>query len=116
MMRMMIKQEQANQDGDYGGGETGTLTIEKPKAKKPPLYKVIMLNDDYTPMEFVIFVLQEFFRKTQEEAVQIMLNIHQKGSGVCGVYTYEVAETKAKKVTALARKNQHPLQVQIEKE
>ena len=87
------------------------------KAKREkPLYKVIMLNDDYTPMEFVVLVLQEFFRKTQEEATEIMLQVHQRGVGVCGVYTYEIAETKATQVMDLARKNQHPLQVQIEKE
>ena len=103
--------------GNYEDGpDSGLATKVKPKSKKPPLYKVIMLNDDYTPMEFVVLVLQEFFRKTQEEATEIMLHVHQRGVGVCGVYTYEIAETKATQVMDLARKNQHPLQVQIEKE
>ena len=88
----------------------------KIKPKLPSLYKVIILNDDYTPMEFVVLVLQEFFRKSQEEATNIMLHVHQRGVGVCGVYTYEVAETKATQVMELARKNQHPLQLQLEKE
>jgi ATP-dependent Clp protease adaptor protein ClpS len=98
------------------GPNIGLATKTRPKTKKPSLYKVIMLNDDYTPMEFVILVLQEFFRKSQEEATQIMLHVHQRGVGVCGVYTYEVAETKATQVMDLARKNQHPLQLQLEKE
>ena len=105
------------QNGNYDDGpDSGLVTKTKPKTKKPSLYKVIMLNDDYTPMEFVVLVLQEFFRKTQEEATEIMLHVHQRGVGVCGVYTYEIAETKATQVMDLARKNQHPLQVQLEKE
>ena len=88
----------------------------RPKTKKPSMYKVVMLNDDYTPMEFVVMVLQRFFRKSHEEATQIMLHVHQRGVGVCGVYTLEVAETKTCQVMDLARKNQHPLQMQIEKE
>ena len=88
----------------------------RPKTKKPSMYKVVMLNDDYTPMEFVVMVLQKFFRKSREEATQIMLHVHQRGVGICGVYTLEVAETKACQVMDLARQNQHPLQMQIEKE
>ena len=80
------------------------------------MYKVIMLNDDYTPMEFVVMILQDVFRKTQDEATQIMLNVHKRGVGVCGVYTYEIAETKVVQVMDIARKNQHPLQLQLEKE
>ena len=76
----------------------------------------MMLNDDYTPMEFVVMVLQEVFRKSQDEATQIMLNVHKRGVGVCGVYTYEIAETKVVQVMDIARKNQHPLQLQLEKE
>ena len=107
----------SNDDRKAGVGPDGDLaTKTKPKAKKPSMYKVVMLNDDYTPMEFVVMVLQEFFRKSREEATQIMLHVHQRGVGICGVYTYEVAETKASQVMALARKNQHPLQLQIEKE
>ena len=95
----------------------GDLALKsRPKTKKPSMYKVVMLNDDYTPMEFVVMVLQKFFRKSQEEATKIMLHVHQRGVGICGVYTLEVAETKACQVMDLARKNQHPLQMQIEKE
>ena len=94
-----------------------SLTLqEKPKLKKPPLYKVIMLNDDYTPMEFVIEVLEKFFGKGSEEATQIMLHVHQRGVGVCGIYAYDLAETKAMQVMNYARKYEHPLQVQLEKE
>ncbi len=92
------------------------LTQEKIKTKKPSLYKVLMLNDDYTPMEFVIEVLEKYFAKGTEEATQIMLHVHQKGIGICGVYTYDIAETKAVQVTNYARKYEHPLQLQLEKE
>jgi len=113
----MSSDDNDREGGDRNGGpDTGLATKEKPKTKKPAMYKVIMLNDDYTPMEFVVLVLQEFFRKSQEEATNIMLHVHQRGVGVCGVYTYEVAETKATQVMELARKNQHPLQLQLEKE
>ena len=94
----------------------GILLEERPKVKKPPLYKVIMLNDDYTPMEFVVEMLQTYFAKSAEEATQVMLNIHQKGLGVCGLYTYEIAESKANQVLEKARKKQHPLQLKLEKE
>jgi ATP-dependent Clp protease adaptor protein ClpS len=80
------------------------------------MYKVLMLNDDYTPMEFVVDVLQHIFQKTRDEATKIMLHVHQKGVGVCGVYTYEVAETKVTQTVDYARKNQHPLQCTLEKE
>ena len=96
--------------------EGGILTQEKIKTKKPSLYKVLMLNDDYTPMEFVIEVLEKYFGKGTEEATQIMLHVHQKGIGICGVYTYDIAETKAVQVTNYARKYEHPLQLQLEKE
>lgn len=101
-------------DGD-GGSETGVVTRTKPKTKKPAMYKVIMLNDDYTPMEFVILVLERFFSKSEEEATQIMLHVHQKGVGVCGVFTYEIAETKVQQVMDLAKQHQHPLQCTLEK-
>ncbi len=94
----------------------GLVTEKKPKTKKPSLYKVLMLNDDYTPMEFVIEVLEKYFNKRREEATQIMLHVHQKGIGMCGIYTYEIAETKAVQVTNYARKYEHPLQLQLEKE
>ena len=117
-IRTWIGQSKMSNDDRKGGvGPDGDLaTKTKPKAKKPSMYKVVMLNDDYTPMEFVVMVLQEFFRKSREEATQIMLHVHQRGVGICGVYTYEVAETKASQVMALARKNHHPLQLQNEKE
>ena len=79
------------------------------------MYKVILLNDDYSPMEFVVYVLQKFFNKNQEEATQIMLHVHQKGAGICGIYTYEVAENKSKMVVNFSKKNQQPLQCSIEK-
>ena len=101
--------------GGDGGSETGVVVRTKPKTKKPAMYKVIMLNDDYTPMEFVILVLERFFNKTSEEATRIMLHVHQKGVGVCGVFTYEVAETKVQQVMDLARQHQHPLQCTLEK-
>ncbi len=95
---------------------TGTVLDEKPKVKKPSMYKVIMLNDDYTPMEFVVEMLQTYFSKSSEEATKIMLHVHQKGIGICGLYTYEIAESKAHKVLERARKDQHPLQLKVEKE
>ena len=88
----------------------------KPKLKKPQLYKVILLNDDYTPMEFVVRVLERFFHKNREEATQIMLHVHQKGMGICGLYTREVAETKVQQVMLYAAQNQHPLQCTMEPE
>lgn len=104
--------------GGDGGDDTGTgvVTKTRPKTKKPSLYKVLMLNDDYTPMEFVVYVLERFFSKNRDEATQIMLHVHNRGVGVCGVFTYEVAETKATQVMDLARKEGHPLQCTLEKE
>ncbi len=96
--------------------DTGVLTRTKPKTKKPSLYKVLLLNDDYTPMEFVVFVLEQFFSKNREDAYTIMLHVHQKGVGVCGIYTFEVAETKVTQVMDAARQAGHPLQCTIEKE
>ena len=97
-------------------GRTGALTLTRVRTKKPSMYKVLMLNDDYTPMEFVVDVLQHIFQKNREEATKIMLHVHQKGVGICGVYTYEVAETKVTQTVDYARKNQHPLQCTLEKE
>jgi len=96
--------------------QSGVITRTQPKTKKPSLYKVLLLNDDYTPMEFVVHVLERFFNKGREEATRIMLHVHQKGVGICGVYTFEVAETKVTQVTDFARKHQHPLQCTMEKE
>jgi len=103
-------------DDDKDGGRSGALTLTRTRTKKPSMYKVLMLNDDYTPMEFVVDVLQNIFQKNREEATEIMLHVHQKGVGVCGVYTYEVAETKVTQTVDYARKNQHPLQCTLEKE
>ncbi|GAB3119890.1 ATP-dependent Clp protease adapter ClpS [Novispirillum itersonii] len=100
---------------DHGTG-TGVATRTRPKTKKPSMYKVLMLNDDYTPMEFVVHVLERFFNKDREEATEIMLHVHQRGVGICGVYTYEVAETKVTLVMDLARQHQHPLQCTLERE
>ena len=105
-----------NGKGTNGGQQTGVVVKAKPKTKKPSMYKVLMLNDDYTPMEFVVHVLERFFSKTREEATRIMLHVHQKGVGVCGVYTFEVAETKVTQVMDFARNHQHPLQCTMEKE
>jgi len=97
-------------------GQTGVVTRTRPKTKKPNLYRVMLLNDDYTPMEFVVHVLQRFFGLTHAHAVELMLVVHQKGSGVCGVYTYEVAETKVTQVIDFSRQHGHPLQCTMEKE
>ena len=99
-----------------GAPETGVIARSRPKTKKPSMYKVLMLNDDYTPMEFVVYVLEHFFRKPHEEARRIMLHVHQRGVGICGVYSYEVAESKAAQVMDFARRNEHPLQCAIEKD
>jgi ATP-dependent Clp protease adaptor protein ClpS len=96
--------------------ESGVLTRAKPKTKKPSLYKVLLLNDDYTPMEFVVMVLEQFFSKNREDAYTIMLHVHQKGVGVCGVYTFEVAETKVMQVMDAAKQAGHPLQCTLERD
>jgi ATP-dependent Clp protease adaptor protein ClpS len=104
-----------DEEGEGGAdGRVGTQTVTR--TKKPSLYRVLLLNDDYTPMEFVVYVLERFFQKSQEEATTIMLHVHQNGVGLCGVYTYEVAETKVAQVLDLARRNEHPLQCTMEKE
>ncbi|GBO80240.1 clp protease adaptor protein ClpS [Acetobacter aceti NRIC 0242] len=96
--------------------DIGVLVRTVPKTRKPSMYKVLMLNDDYTPMEFVVHVLERFFNKNRDEATNIMLHVHKKGVGVCGVFTYEVAESKVSLVMDLARQNQHPLQCTIERD
>ena len=103
------------ENGSDNDGKTGIALKTRPKTKKPSMYKVLMLNDDYTPMEFVVHVLQAFFAMNQEKATQIMLHVHQKGVGVCGVFTYEVAETKVTQVMDFTRQHQHPLQCTLEK-
>ena len=102
-------------DGTDDGFETGVVTRTRPKTKKPSNYKVLMLNDDYTPMEFVVLVLQRFFQMGIEDATRVMLHVHQRGVGVCGTFSYEVAETKVSQVIDFARENQHPLQCTLEK-
>ena len=95
--------------------ERGVVTRTRPRTKKPSNYKVLMLNDDYTPMEFVVHVLQSFFKMDLEDATRVMLHVHQRGVGVCGIFPYEVAETKVAQVIEFARQNQHPLQCTLEK-
>jgi ATP-dependent Clp protease adaptor protein ClpS len=103
-------------DDDPGNGNgVGIATRTRSKTKKPTPYKVLMLNDDYTPMEFVVHTLQLFFKLSIEDATRVMLHVHQKGVGVCGIFSYEVAETKVAQVTDYARQNQHPLQCTLEK-
>jgi len=97
-------------------GEIGIATKTRAKTRKPSMYRVLLLNDDYTPMEFVVHILENYFNKSSEAAMRIMLHVHQKGVGVCGVYTYEVAETKVAQVMDLARRHEHPLQCTMEKE
>ena len=97
-------------------GNSGTALLERTETKKPNLYKVLLLNDDYTPMEFVVHVLQRFFGMSMDEATNVMLAVHQQGIGVCGVFTYEIAETKVTQVMDFAVKNEHPLQCTLEKE
>ena len=106
--------------GDQAQGEedqqTGLLVKPRPKTKKPAMYKVLLLNDDYTPMEFVVHILERFFSKNRQEATDIMLHVHRRGVGICGIFTYEVAETKVAQVMDFARANEQPLQCTMEKE
>lgn len=105
-------------DSGPGGpddGQVGTATKTRAKPKKPSQFKVLMLNDDYTPMEFVVMVLKRFFNMDLEQATRVMLHVHQKGVGVCGIFPYEIAETKVNQVMDFARQNQHPLQCTLEK-
>ena len=108
----MSEIDRSNDDGP----STGVVVQTRTKTKRPSMYKVLMLNDDYTPMEFVVHILERFFNKSREEATAIMLHVHRRGVGVCGVYTYEVAETKVTQVIEFARQHQHPLQCTLEKE
>lgn len=99
-----------------GGSSTDVIVKTKPKTKTPSMYKVLMLNDDYTPMEFVVHVLEQIFGMGRSDATQIMMHVHQRGVGICGVFTYEIAETKVTQVVEYARRHQHPLQCTLEKE
>ena len=110
--RIMMTEEDDNHPDDP---DIGVVTRTKPKTAKPKQYKVLLLNDDYTPMEFVVHVLRSFFQMDTDEATRVMLQVHQKGFGVCGIFTYEVAETKVTQVMDFARKNDHPLQCTLEK-
>lgn len=113
-------QGDAGAGGDDAQGEedaqTGLLVKPRPKTKKPSMYKVLLLNDDYTPMEFVVHILERFFSKNRQEATDVMLHVHRRGVGVCGIFTYEVAETKVAQVMDFARANEQPLQCTMEKE
>jgi ATP-dependent Clp protease adaptor protein ClpS len=110
----MVEILSKNKSEDFESNNSSLLELEEPKLKKPSLYRVILLNDNYTPMEFVIYVLQTFFSYDKEKATQIMLAVHTKGKGVCGVYTKEVAETKSNQINSFAKQNEHPLVSDIE--
>ncbi|MCO5144043.1 MAG: ATP-dependent Clp protease adapter ClpS [Oligoflexia bacterium] len=99
------KTEESNQE---------SRVAEKERLKKPPLYAVLLVNDDYTPMDFVIHILLKFFQKTEEEAMQIMLQVHEKGQGICGIFSREIAETKAMRVVQYAQEHKYPLQTRIQ--
>ncbi len=111
-LRLTLNKDDEQGDPDSEGG----LAVQeaKPKLKKPPMYKVIMLNDDYTPMDFVVDVLEHFFYMNREKATRVMLTVHTAGRAVCGIYTKDVAETKATQVNQYARENEHPLLCEIE--
>ena len=115
--RLRMAKEDGGDKGGQGNGRSDTATITNPKtkSKKPSLYRVLLLNDDYTPMEFVIQTLERFFQKDRDAATRIMLQVHNHGVGECGVFTYEVAETKVMQVMDFAREHQHPLQCVMEK-
>ena len=115
MLESLLMMANGADDDGLDEIETGVATRTRPRTKKPSNYKVLMLNDDYTPMEFVVLVLQQFFAMTIEDATRVMLQVHQQGVAVCGVFTYEVAETKVTQVIDFARENQHPLQCTLEK-
>ena len=112
-----IRSADEDEDSGHGGGQDqiGTATKTRTKPKKPSQFKVLMLNDDYTPMEFVVMSLKRFFNMDLEQATRVMLHVHQKGVGVCWIFPYEIAETKVNQVMDFARQNQHPLQCTLEK-
>jgi ATP-dependent Clp protease adaptor protein ClpS len=113
--RVRAASDDGHDDGSGTGTVVGVATRTKTKPKKPSQFKVLMLNDDYTPMEFVVIVLKRFFHMDMEQATRVMLHVHQKGVGVCGIFPYEIAETKVNQVMDFAKKNQHPLQCTLEK-
>jgi ATP-dependent Clp protease adaptor protein ClpS len=114
-LRPRLADDERKRRSDAGAPGTAIITKTKPQTKRPNLYRVLILNDDYTPMEFVVHVLERFFNKDRETATRIMLHVHHHGIGECGVFTYEVAETKVTQVMDFARKHQHPLQCVMEK-
>jgi ATP-dependent Clp protease adaptor protein ClpS len=115
VLPVRLADDDRKRKGDQNGPGTAVITKTKPQTKRPNLYRVLLLNDDYTPMEFVVHVLERFFNKDHEAAHRIMMHVHQHGIGECGVFTYEVAETKVTQVMDFARKHQHPLQCIMEK-
>jgi len=106
----------AKEDDTFSGGQDDGLAVEeaRPRLKKPPMYKVVLLNDDFTPMEFVVHVLERFFRMDRAKATRVMLNVHTQGKGLCGVFVREIAETKVAQVNEYARSNHHPLLCSME--
>ena len=114
----VIQSGEAPESPDWGegGAEVGVLVKPKEKVKRPSMYKVLLLNDDYTPMDFVVHVLEKFFSKNKQEATDIMMQVHRRGVGVCGIFSYEIAETKVSQVMDFARANEQPLQCTMEKE
>jgi ATP-dependent Clp protease adaptor protein ClpS len=115
MQSKMTNRITASQD-DNPDGDTSVVTKTKPKTAKPPMYKVMLLNDDYTPMEFVVHVLERFFAINHQSSIEIMMTVHKKGAAVVGVFSHDIAETKVTQVMDLGRKHEHPLQCTIEKE
>ena len=111
-LKLILRME--NEDSSEGEGSLA-VAEQKPELKRPQMYRVVLLNDDYTPMEFVVLVLKRFFNMDIDQATRVMLHVHQKGVGVCGTFSYEVAETKVTQVMDFARKNDHPLQCTLEK-
>jgi ATP-dependent Clp protease adaptor protein ClpS len=108
-------QDDEDGGGSNGDGQVGIATRTRARPKKPSMFKVLMLNDDYTPMEFVVMVLKRFFHMDLEQATRVMLHVHQRGVGVCGIFPYEIAETKVNQVMDFANQNQHPLRCTLEK-
>jgi ATP-dependent Clp protease adaptor protein ClpS len=119
LQRIALDDGPARDDGRrwrfHDGDHVGLATRTRARPKKPSMFKVLMLNDDYTPMEFVVMVLKRFFHMDLEQATRVMLHVHQRGVGVCGIFPYEIAETKVNQVMDFARQNQHPLQCTLEK-
>ena len=113
---MMVEEIMASEEDNQDEGGLGISVISKtaPQTKKPSMYKVLLLNDDFTPQEFVVWLLQAVFKKNSEDAYRIMLHVHQKGVGICGIYTREIAESKVEQVIAYAKQNEHPLQCTME--